>query len=98
MNLWGPRIHRNETTQVLGRGFYPASNGQVPDAEILEPDDLDETEQIGIGAGWFGGVDDKPQIRAGNGEHIAVERDGSNFGMNDCFAARTAGGVLARRS
>ena len=64
----------------------------IAGAEFLEPDDLDQAEPVGVRAGWFGCVHDEPQIRAGDGEHVAVERDGTNLGMVDGLAVR-AGAV-----
>jgi hypothetical protein len=33
---------------------------QVPSAESLEPDDLNQTEAVGVLARWFSGIQDEP--------------------------------------
>jgi hypothetical protein len=63
---------------VLGHR-HSVSSWQVATAEFLEPDDLDQTEPVGVRARWFGGVHDEPKIRAGHREHVAIERDGTDL-------------------
>jgi hypothetical protein len=60
-----------ETITLLGhdpdgpgrrRRRHRASSWQVAGAEFLEPDDLDQTEPVGVRAQWLGGVHDEPEI------------------------------------